>query len=216
MCIAPQSRLFFRVDRKELINSILADVSKTRVTPAQHMNYYGDNEYNDSGYLSLFEYDSNAKNLIYTSSGMYASTTSAYKAAINLLGDFIHFFFIPNAVQQINIDESTVTQIPKTGRDPALLNTDRCTPPAKKGEDGETLEYANRYINEYLYLGAWAKGINVITERKSNSSILNLISKATKLDSIIEHCGKLYPCPKEDDYPPPGGGSFGGGDPIMA
>ena len=216
MCIAPQSRLFFRVDYNGLINSILADVSKTKVTPAQHMNYYGDHNYNNTGYLSLFEYNSNDKDVIYTPSGMYASTTSAYKAAVNLLGQFIHFFFIPNTVQQINIDESTVTQIPKTGRESALLNTDRCMPPAKKGEDGEILEYANRYINEYLYLGAWAKGINVITERKSSSSILSLMAKATKLDSIVEHCGKLYPCPNEDDYPPPGGGSFGGGDPIMA
>lgn len=214
MCIAPQSRMFFRVDNNALIENILADVSKTRVTPAQHMNYYGDHNYNNSGYLSLFEYDPNAKTLFYTSDGRYVSTTKAYQASVNLLGQFIHFFFIPNTVQQINLDESIVTQIPETGRVPTLLNTDQCMPPSKRGEDGEVLEYANRYINEYLYLGAWAQGINVITERRNSSYIMNLMANATKLDSIIEHCGKFHPCPNEDDYPP-SGGSSGGNDLIM-
>lgn len=205
MCILSGSRIFVRVDSNAMIEKILNDINKSRVSPAQHMNYDGLNTYRDSGYLSLFEYRPDQSTWSYDYQKAFQSAAFALSS---VLGEYIHFLFIPSSVQEIALSEKTVRQLPETGRTPTLYNTDKCSPPSKRGEDGEILEYANRDINEYLYTGAWAKGMMVITERKNNSYLKDLMSKYTKVDYLTELCQAKFPCPKDDDpSPPPSGGS---------
>jgi len=198
MCINDDAKLFVRRDSDNRLNATLADVSNTGKTPAMHMNYNGDHAYNNSGYLSLFEYDPTKKTVIY-SNGMYRTVPAAYRAIHELHGSYIHFIFVPNTIQRLNIDESNVHIAPNTGRTPTLLNTDGCRPPAKKTMDGEVLEYASRYINEYLYLGKWAEGMMCITEMSGTSIILSLMSEGRSLNDIKEKCRKNWPCPNSHD-----------------
>ncbi|MCW8126730.1 hypothetical protein [Microbulbifer halophilus] len=208
MCSVNGSRLFVRGDSSPLIEEILPDVAKTNITPASHMNYGGGAYYSNSGYLSLFEYIPGDDTLIYRSDA-YRKTTTAARALLEMNPGYIHFIFIPPTVNQINIDESNVRSIPNVGRTPTLLNTEACRPPARITEDGDVIEYATRYISEYLYLGSWAKGIKVITERYGMSGLLPMLTMGKDMDSIGNYCNEKYPCPPggPDDSPGPGGSS---------
>lgn len=200
MCIVPGSRLFVRRDRERTIQNILPDVDKTKVSPAMHMNFNGACAWTDSGFLSLFEYvptDAtclDGRNIV----------QSAYAAIRNLFGDFVHFFFIPPTVQQVELNNETVYQMPGTGRTPTLLETTNCNCPSKITEDGEVIEWANRYICEFLYCGQWVEGLKVVTERANSSVLLELMGRRTALDDICRLTDRDWPCSRD-----PGPGSSG-------
>lgn len=205
MCITRGSRLFVRSDDDPILQGILPDVSKTQVSPAAHMNYNGGSAYRNSGYLSLFEYIPGQRTMAYQRDTYVPAQAAAY-AVCQMTTAYIHFIFIPAVVAQINISESNVHGIPDTGRTPTLLNTDQCSPPSRISEDGQVLERASRYINEYLYLGAWAQGTSVFTERRNSSAILQAMLRQESLESITKLCSERWPCPGPDDDFPPGPG----------
>jgi hypothetical protein len=206
MCITAGSNLYVRRDNSSTVINKLPELSKTKVSPAQHMNYGGAGEYNESGYLSLFHYD--PKQLC-APDGRNIHQAAAY-AMSALYAAYIHFFFIPAAVAIANLNEDNVRSLPSTGRTPSLLETSQCSPPARINEDGDVVAYANRYICEFLYTGQWAQGIKVITERADSSKILALMQRRVPLNDISDFVEKAWPCNPGNGGPGGGSGTSGG------
>lgn len=210
MCIAPGSRLFVRRDSDMMLQGILPDLNKTKISPAMHMNFNGELSYTGSGFLSLFLYDPKQS---YPLDGRNFKQ-SAYLAMNNLPGEYIHCLFIPNTVHETSLTDKTVYSMPDTGRTPTLFNSEKCNPPARINmETNEVLEYANRYICEYLYAGAWAQGIKVVTERARASLVMYLMERATSTEEICKQVDKLWPCDPSGFGG--GDGSFGGGKAMV-
>lgn len=204
MCITPGSRLFVRRDSDGVMKGKLPDLAKTKVTPAMHMNFGGQNAYTESGFLSLFLYDPTQQ---YPYDGQHFEQ-SAYLGITTLTGGYIHYLFIPDTVQPIALTDDTVSKLPDTGRTPTLFDSRQCNPPARINlETGAVLEYANRYICEYLYAGAWVQGMKVVTERADSSHLLNLMRRLTPTDDICTFADKFWPCGPPD----PGSGGTGPG-----
>lgn len=217
MCIPTGARLFVRRDSNHLLKGVLPDLAKSKISPATHMNYGGTNSYVDTGYLSLFEYNPNQS---YAPDGQNLRQAAAF-AMDQIAGTFIHFIFLPALIQVVQLNEENVRSRPETGRTPTLFDSSGCQPPARVAEDGRVLEYANRYICEFLLAGAWALGTTVITEKAASSALLSLMRKRTPLADITGFAGKVWPCRRDDDDekgPPPASGmgtgsSFGPGQP---
>jgi hypothetical protein len=201
MCITPGSRLFLRTDEHHLITGTLPAVKSS---PAAHMNYDGSMDYDNSGYLSLFEY---IPAQVCFPDGKNASQ-SAWSAINRLYSSFIHLIFMPATITQINLTEDNVRHLPTSGRTPCLFNTDACSPPSKISEDGRVIEYAQRYINEYLYSGNWLQGTKIITVKRDNT-LFNLLKSKAPISLISETCDSVWPCRANDD--PEGGSGCGGG-----
>lgn len=205
MCIDQNARLFLRCDYDYKVTGVLPAI---RTSPAAHMNYDGGLGYDGSGFLSLFEYEPSQ---VCYPDGRNARQ-SAWYAIRALLSPYVHLIFMPPGIQQINLTEDNVRHVPENTRQPRLFNTDCCHPPARVSEDGRVIEYANRYINEYLFAGSWPLGTQVITVSR-DSDVLNLLKNHAPLKDLIHFVGRHWPCPNQGDYPDQGGcgGSSGSG-----
>ncbi len=214
MCIPPNVGLFVRRDNSATVEGKLPDLADTKVSPASHMNYNGGGSYNASGYLSLFEYNPDQVSVLYRRE-TYVPTSAAARAMLEYNGQYIHFFFLNMAaLALVALNEENVHGLPAVGRTPTIFNTDACRPPARRTLDGEVLEYANRYINEFLLAGAWPLGTLVITEPANASRLLGMMANRNSLQDICKTAQQGWPCPDQD--PGPGSGSSGGGSGVMA
>ncbi|MGF7146765.1 hypothetical protein FHS96_000374 [Sphingomonas zeicaulis] len=178
-------RLFLRADFDPIVKGTLPNVNRTHTSPAQHMSYDGVPHYFESGYLSLFEY---------IPAQAQRSDCTIVRAMGTVRAPYIHAMFIPATVRQIAIDETTVRLIPNIGGQPALLNTDLCTPPARIDEMGNVLAYASRFINEYLYCGPWAQGTQThsfMWDRFGN--VARMMNEGKSPDEILAYCDAQNP-----------------------
>ena len=217
MCIAPGSRMFVRGDSVPFLGgeeNHRVTLPLIKATPAGHMNYTGGLGYTNSGFLSLFEYVASARPV---PSGSGRGVTHPVIRALNALRpSYLHFLFVPPSVQVVYLDESNVRDRVSTGRKPTLFDTSACTPPAKLNENREVIEYADRYIPEFLYSGEWARGLRVITEQSRFSRIWDQMASRTPVDAISEYCDGMWPCnpnyfPDRDEDASGPGGSIGRG-----
>ncbi|WP_157213030.1 hypothetical protein [Pseudomonas sp. M47T1] len=187
-----------RADHDPFIKGKLPDI---KTPPSGHMNYDGNLNYDQSGYLSLFEY----KRDQVTFPDGQNSRQSAWYAITQLYKTYVHLVFIPPDVPEVRLSEDNVKVIPDSGRAPCLYNTDNCSPPGKINEYGDVISHANRYINEFLYSGQWAQGMRVITV-KQDSAIFGLLQERIPLNEFIKTIDAHWPCNNRDDSNPDAGG----------
>lgn len=185
-------RLFLRADHDAIIKGNLPNINDTRITPADHMCYDGGCGFYNSGYLSLFEY---------IPAQARSSDCTIVRAMGTVNGSYIHAVFIPVTVNQIAIDETVVRYIPNIDGQPTLLNTDLCTPPSKRNEMGEIIEYASRFINEYLYCGGWAPGMETHSFAWSRfGNVARMMNEGKSPDEIRAYCDAQNPVGDMSSY----------------
>ena len=185
-------RLFLRADHDPIIKGTLPKINETRISPAQHMSYDGVPHYFNSGYLSLFEY---------VPAQAQSADCTIVRAMGTVHGRYIHAMFIPATVRQIAIDETNVWWVPNINGQPALLNTDLCTPPSKRNEMDEIIAYASRFINEYLYCGPWAQGMQTHTFKCDRfGNVARMMNQGKSPDEILAHCDAHNPLADASSY----------------
>ena len=184
----PNFRIFVRRDNKNKIS----DFVKITKTPAQHMNFYGEANWVNTGYISLFEYCQANKIIVQGAKARKFMPACGFHIS-KIPGKYIHYLLVPAKTEITKINSITVEEIPKREKGtPLLISTAGVSPPSKINEDGLVMARANRDICEFLLAGMIPDGSYLYSEYAGSITAPPLLKAMKSGLTYKEIAKKIY------------------------